>query len=330
MKQAFPFFYTMFAAEFYQTDKTMRTVTGMGETIMDIVFHQNKPLAAVPGGSSFNTILSLARAGINVRFIGETGADEVGKRIIHFLRENRVDTTYMQVRPDIKSAVSLAFLDEHNDAHYQFYKQDPSSHSGFQTAAFSSDDILVFGSYYAIAPAVHKQVKGILRTARQAGSILYYDLNFRKSHRHELSLLMDNIHENFYMSDIVRGSADDFEIMFGTRDAETVYHRYIADYCSLFICTDGAQRITLCRPEGTLTFSVPPVQTVSNIGAGDNFNAGFIYGLLKSGISRPDLHNIDTRQWDILISYGIRFAANVCASLYNCIDKEFGEELQRT
>lgn len=39
----------------------MRKVIGIGETIMDIIFHGEQPTAAVPGGSSFNSIISVGR-----------------------------------------------------------------------------------------------------------------------------------------------------------------------------------------------------------------------------------------------------------------------------
>lgn len=44
----------------------MRKVIGIGETILDIIFEGNQPSAAVPGGSVFNGIVSLGRAGVNV------------------------------------------------------------------------------------------------------------------------------------------------------------------------------------------------------------------------------------------------------------------------
>lgn len=49
----------------------MRKVIGMGETIMDIIFHGAQPTAVVPGGSSFNSIISIGRAGIPAVFVGE-------------------------------------------------------------------------------------------------------------------------------------------------------------------------------------------------------------------------------------------------------------------
>lgn len=37
----------------------MRKVIGIGETILDIIFRNDQPSAAVPGGSVFNGIVSL-------------------------------------------------------------------------------------------------------------------------------------------------------------------------------------------------------------------------------------------------------------------------------
>ena len=44
----------------------MRKVIGIGETILDILFKDSQPTAAVPGGSVFNGIISLGRLGLNV------------------------------------------------------------------------------------------------------------------------------------------------------------------------------------------------------------------------------------------------------------------------
>ena len=39
-------------------------IIGMGESILDILFKDGQPVAAVAGGSSFNSIVSVGRAGI--------------------------------------------------------------------------------------------------------------------------------------------------------------------------------------------------------------------------------------------------------------------------
>ena len=99
----------------------MRKVIGIGETILDIIFRNEQPSAAVPGGSVFNGIVSLSRTGVPVCFISETGNDHVGNIILRFMRDNHISTDYVNVFPDGKSPVSLAFLDDNSDAEYIFY-----------------------------------------------------------------------------------------------------------------------------------------------------------------------------------------------------------------
>ena len=73
----------------------MRKVIGIGETILDIIFRNDQPSAAVPGGSVFNGIVSLGRMGVNVCFISETGNDHVGNIILQFMRDNHIPTDHV-------------------------------------------------------------------------------------------------------------------------------------------------------------------------------------------------------------------------------------------
>ena len=68
----------------------MRKVIGIGETVLDIIFRNDQPISAIPGGSSFNAVISLGRSGVEATFIGETGNDRVGRNTIQFLRDNGV------------------------------------------------------------------------------------------------------------------------------------------------------------------------------------------------------------------------------------------------
>ena len=65
----------------------MRKVIGIGETILDIIFKNNQPHTAVPGGSTFNGLISLGRLGVPVSFISEVGNDRVGDIIRDFMME---------------------------------------------------------------------------------------------------------------------------------------------------------------------------------------------------------------------------------------------------
>ena len=45
------------------------------------------------------------------------------------------------------------------------------------------------------------------------------------------------------------------------------------------------------------------------IGAGDNFNAGVVFGLLKNRIRRNDLAELTEADWDAIIQCGKDFSA---------------------
>ena len=305
----------------------MRRVIGIGETILDVLFKDNQPKAAVPGGSVFNGIISLGRAGANVTFISEVGGDKVGNIILDFMKENGVGTDNVMVYPDRRSPVSLAFLNEKNDAEYIFYKDYPNLRLDAEMPEVTGDDIIMFGSYYAITPQLRDKVKELLDRARKAGAIIYYDVNFRKSHAHEAIKLMPIILENFEYADIVRGSNEDFGFMFGMTDSDKVYQHKVSFYCPRFICTNGGEGLCLRTASLKKDYPVAPLQTVSTIGAGDNFNAGLVFGLLKNRIRRADLDELTEADWDKIIASGMSFSKEVCTSLDNYISKDFAEKL---
>ena len=201
----------------------MRKVIGIGETILDIIFRGDQPTAAVPGGSVFNGIVSLGRAGIPISFISETGNDHVGNIILQFMRDNHIPTDHVNVFPDGKSPVSLAFLNNQSDAEYIFYKNYPKQRLDVVYPKLEEDDIVVIGSYYALNPVLRDKVLELLDQAREKKAIVYYDPNFRSSHKEEAIKLAPTIIENLEYANIVRGSQEDFFYMYNLREADKIY-----------------------------------------------------------------------------------------------------------
>lgn len=309
----------------------MRKVIGIGETVLDIIFRDEKPISALPGGSTFNAIISLGRSGVKASMISETGNDRIGQNIIKFMESNGIDASYVNVYPESKSPLSLAFLNDHNDADYIFYKDHPHDRIDYVYPEVNADDIVLFGSFFALNPVIRPQVYAFLDYARQRGAILYYDVNFRASHKNEVMKVTPNLLDNLEMADIVRGSSEDFEILFRQHDADTVYRSQIAFYTKKFIYTRSADPVEVRGDSGfSKQYPVLPTETVSTIGAGDNFNAGFIYGLIKNGITRQHIdQGLTELQWDALVSSALCFSAECCRDIYNYVSVEYGEKMQQ-
>ena len=287
-------------------------IVGIGETVFDIVFKDGKPQAAVPGGSVFNAIISLGRtagtaasgsaAGVSasggtvasstaasstaagcaaprVIMATQMGKDNASEIIIDFMQRNNVETTHAICVEGRQSTISLAMLDSRNDARYEFFRD--SAMPKFQTPdiEFEPGDILLFGSFFAISPATRLQVRELVARARSQGAIIYYDINFRKGPHGNSPHIKEYIEENCALSTIVRGSSEDIGNIYGECTAAEAYRDHISSLCSNFICTKGADSTEVFSPGFHAIYPVHKIETLSTIGAGDNFNAGVVYTL---------------------------------------------------
>lgn len=304
----------------------MRKIIGIGETILDILFKGGIASTSVPGGSTFNSMISLGRMGIPSCFISEIGDDAVGRIVRTFLSANGVDDNYLTEYPERKSPISLAFLDDHNNATYSFYKDSFGSRTDWQCPTVDRDDIILFGSYYALDPNMRYKVTALLDEGHSAGAIIYYDVNFRRNHQGEAIKLMGTVIENLEYADIVRGSDEDFSVLYGISEGAKVYNQKTAFYCPRLIYSRGAQGVEFHSPTFTKHYAIEPIIPVSTIGAGDNLNAGILYGIIKHRIRRDDLDYLTERDWDAIIHSGLRFSADTCMHTDNYISLPFAEK----
>ena len=369
-------------------------IVGIGETVFDIVFKDGKPQAAVPGGSVFNAIISLGRtagaaasgsaasgsvagasaAGVSasggtvasstaarcaaprVIMATQMGKDNVSEIITSFMRRNNVETTHAICVEGRQSTISLAMLDSRNDARYEFFRD--SAMPKFQTPdiEFEPGDILLFGSFFAISPATRLQVKELVARARSQGAIIYYDINFRKGPHGNSPHIKEYIEENCALSTIVRGSSEDIGNIYGECTAEEAYRDHISSLCSNFICTKGADSTEVFSPGFHATYPVRKIETLSTIGAGDNFNAGVVYtlsqlpalaalsapcaasaasvatsacgatpsaGATHASGATPDALTLGKEEWDKIVTTAHLFSAEVCQSYENYVPEDF-------
>lgn len=295
-------------------------IYGIGETVFDIIFRHDQPQRAVPGGSTFNSMISLGRRGHHPMMATETGDDHIGRLILRFMEENDVGTDLVTVNPGTKTHLSLAFLGEQNDAQYQFYKDHASASIKPQFPDFRANDVVLFGSFFAINPAIRAYTREFLERAHRAGCTLYYDVNFRASHIKDLPEVRANLEENMRLATIVRGSTEDFGYIYGAAtDAATLYRERIRPLCPTLICTDGGRGVTVLHHDLALFYPTAPITTVSTIGAGDNFNAGVIHSIATQGLTLAQLQHPTEALITPLVEKGQEFAAEVCQSWENYV-----------
>jgi fructokinase len=300
----------------------MRKIYAIGETVLDILIKENQPFTAKAGGASLNTAVSLGRLGVPVQFIGEYGLDEVGNFIDNFLKNNNVSTEYVYRYYDGKSALALAFLNENNDASYDFYKIYPRERLNIDFPHLHQDDIVLFGSFYAITPEVRKKLMHFIHEAKKKKAIIIYDPNFRKQHLHELPALKSMIAENISMATIIRGSHEDFSFIYGARNADETF-KFFGEKPPCLLYTSSTKGVFLRTSRLAEKFDVKVITPKSTIGAGDNFNAGIVYSLYRNNIKFKDVSGLSVQQWGEIIKTAVDFATHACESYDNYLSEEY-------
>jgi ribokinase len=228
------------------------------------------------GGSAANTTVGLARLGCKVGFIGKVGGDREGNLLIEDFRKEGVDTTGLICAGYGESGSVMGFVDEQGQRALYI-------HAGVNDS-ISTDEISK--KYAAKAKFLHltsfvgeksfKAQKELLQTL-PANVKVSFDPGALYARRG-----MAQLEPLIQKTAVMMPNALELEQITGEKDyvkaadlliakgVQTVAVKLGADGCYV---TDGHKR------EKVDAFKAPVFDTT---GAGDAFNAGFLYGLLKN------------------------------------------------
>ena len=308
--------------------KQSSRIYAFGETVFEIVYSSAHQLAAHPGGSSLNAAVSLSRLQAPVSFISEWGEDKLGEKIQQRLQTENLNTGYTYRYKDGRTPLSIAFLDEEKEASYSFYRAMPEQRFQVEIPGFQPSDYLLFGSYFAVDPAIRKQVSAIIDEAYQKEATLLYDPNIRKPHARQLNQILPSVRSNLSKASLVRGSAEDFRLLFKLNKGQDTYDYLRKMGVDYLIYTNHLGPVECFTPAFSFQTPVQAVEPLSTIGAGDNFNAGVLYYMYQHAIGKARLPELTQDIWEEMIQSGIRIAAASCLRYENYVGRGFYERIR--
>ena len=295
----------------------------VGETVLDIIFKTIDDVKVKPGGSMLNTAVSLGRLGTNVFHISTMATDKASDMLLTFLEQNGVNTKFIFRNNLIKTSLALAYLNEKNNAEYIFYKDKLEFQNKLAFPELRKYDIVHYGSFFSINENMHAQLHVFLDKIGDRSVIKIYDPNFRKPHLPQLEQLKPMIENNFMKADIVKGSNEDFENIYGINsgfEAWAILQKF--DVKVLFY-TKGEKGSEFYCKKGKLDIETHKINVVSTIGAGDTYSAGIIYFLTSKLHETVVLDEISLEQWRQCIKLAHDFSVQTCQSLDNYLSTEY-------
>jgi sugar/nucleoside kinase (ribokinase family) len=227
------------------------------------------------GGSANIFISQMVKLCARGGLIGWVGKDSFGEFVVGRLREIGVDTTYVRCHPTIKTGVGVALAEENDRAILTY----PGSICAVQPDELSSGLLSDTHHWHLASLFLLKPLRSFwkswLVSCRQCGVTVSLDTNWDPEDRWEgvleLLPLVDVFLPNEAEATKITGESDCF------RAAEA-----LARACPLVVVKRDAKgaiavkggQVWEMRPHE------PELRIADTIGAGDNFDAGFVWGRL--------------------------------------------------
>jgi len=134
------------------------------------------------------------------------------------------------------------------------------------------------------------------------------------------------INDNLGIADIVKGSNEDFEILFNTDNFDDTIDILRNKIPNNFIYTANANGIYTYLNKTKNHLKVDRIEPISAVGAGDTFNAGLIYSIIEQNIYKEDLSS-GKFNWTLALQTADKFAKHVCMSYSNYLSNEFAQKI---
>ncbi len=287
-----------------------------GEALADLLPEDGEAsrYEALPGGSGFNTALTLARCGAPVAYCATLSRDALGRRLRSELEREGVDLRFLAASEAPTPLAVVAPLRPDGAARYHFHlagtAQDeppplPNSFAGFDHLHLTS-----FGA--TVGPSGERALV-LMRAARAAGLSISYDLNIRPPALPGLERTFALIEERVALCDLVKLSEEDRDRLLGAGYGSAV-ERWFAHGCSLVLLTRGETGAELFRNGGgTVAAAAPAPGIVDTIGAGDAFMGALLAWLRRNdGLGRR-LRDVPEDHADAAMRFAAQVAAEICA-----------------
>jgi fructokinase len=250
----------------------------VGEALVDVVTDSSGESAEHVGGSPANVAVGLARLDHPVDFATWLGHDERGERIAAHLRRHGVNLTPESFGSS-PTSVAVATLDPAGAATYDF-----DLHWELPEVTLPKGTGHVHtGSIATVLQPGAQSVTAVLHAVREQGTVSY-DPNIRPSIMGDLDAVRRRVEELVGLSDVVKASEDDLELLYPGESPEQVMSRWVVLGAGLAVVTLGAEGVTY-RVASDERCGLAPARVkgvVDTVGAGDSFMAGLVSGLVAA------------------------------------------------
>ena len=246
----------------------MTKIVCFGEVLWDIY-----PDRIEIGGAPFNVYYRLHSLGNNVKIISSIGDDDLGLKALNFFKKNNLNSEFISIDKEHKTGQVKIQL-ESGEPSYNIVDNVAWDFIPIKKEYTSEKlDYLIFGSLAVRNDKSFETLKEIIRKSKF--NIL--DLNIRQEYYKK-----DKLHYLLNSSDFLKINMDELFVLrdlFNIKyhETEDIAQKIFSKFNLKYIClTNGSVNSSVFDGNKFIYVKSLKVESIDNVGAGDNFLASFI------------------------------------------------------
>jgi 2-dehydro-3-deoxygluconokinase len=237
-------------------------------------------------GAEANMLVGCSRLGISTGLIGSFAKDPFGRMIYHDLKGEAVDLSQLQW--DAKRATPLFFKERRSGGEFAVYYYRTNTAGSFVdfqeiNPDYFSDTKIFFctGIFPALSSANKDFLQKTIELARKKGAMICFDPNIRLKLFENTAAIKKLILPFLEQADLVLISHNEAELLFDTQVPELLFEKFAKQKMSTAVLKQGENGSVGWDRKQIIKQKPIAVDVLDTCGAGDSYNAGFLYGYLQ-------------------------------------------------
>jgi len=237
-------------------------------------------------GAESNMAIGLSKLGKKVGWFSRIGNDSFGEYIMHELGGYGVDTSSVIICDELPTGIMFKEPTIDQETNVYYYRKG-SAASAMSKSDLPFDQVKqtkilhITGITPALSPSCREAIFEIVHFAKRNHVKICFDPNVRLKLWSEKEV-KETLSKLLALSDIVLLGDDEAHLLLETRKPELIVSKLKNLGVSKIAIKLGDKGAVVSDGVKTYQIATFPATVVDSIGAGDAFNAGFLYGVLEN------------------------------------------------
>lgn len=231
------------------------------------------------GGSASNTIIATSKLGLNVGYIGKIGKDSNGRMMKDYLEENNVDTRHLILDEDDETGEVIGFIDKTgNRKLYVTPKVNDRIYNEDINRQYINDTkILHLTSFVGLNPddpSINTQFELLDEISSDVTISFDPGMLYVSRGKEFMDRLID-------LTDILLINENELLMATGLDDFDEAVEE-VSSKVDILVVKRSTKGSFIKKDDEEYEVGIFNVDTVDTTGAGDAYNAGFLYGITNN------------------------------------------------